>query len=115
MRDVQCEECGTRLFRAGQRVPSGTYLRVDDESFQRVQLFSSGVLPASFDGHVALYRAAAAPCACALRHQAATGSENMSTRTSESREDSPADSASVTAPARPAWRARPQAAAQPAM
>lgn len=68
MRDARCEECGTPLFQAGQRVPAGIYLRVDDGSFQRLRLVSSGILPASFDGHIALYRAAAAPCACERRH-----------------------------------------------
>lgn len=62
-----CEECGTRLYQAGERVPAGTYLRVDDGSFQRLCLSSTGPLPASFDGHVALYRAAAAPCVCERR------------------------------------------------
>lgn len=88
MRDAQCEECGTRLFRAGQRVVAGMYLRVDDGSFQRLQLISSGMLPASLDGHIALYRAAAAPCACERRHHAAAGNE------SESREVSRANSGS---------------------
>ncbi len=60
----QCEECGTRLYHAGEHVPEGTYLRVDDGSFERVSSSDYDVLPASFDGHVALYRAAAAPCAC---------------------------------------------------
>ncbi|SRR5690348_5503753 len=67
MRDEQgehCEECGTRLYRAGDQVPAGTYLRVDDGSFQRLSLPAAGSLPASFDGHVAQYRAAAAPCVC---------------------------------------------------
>lgn len=61
---VQCEECGTPLYQAGERVPAGTYLRIDDDSFHRVSLLTAGPLPASFDGHVALYRAAAAPCVC---------------------------------------------------
>lgn len=67
----QCEECGARLYQAGERVPSGAYLRVDDGSFQTVRLSSEAVLPASFDGHVALYRAAAAACACERCHVAA--------------------------------------------
>lgn len=64
----QCEECGTRIYQAGEWVESGAYLRVDDGSFQALQLASRGALPASFDGHVALYRAAAASCACERRH-----------------------------------------------
>lgn len=60
----QCEECGTRLYRAGERVPEGTYLRVDDGSFERITRAGDDVLPASYDGHVALYRQATALCAC---------------------------------------------------
>lgn len=71
----QCEECGTQIYQAGERVPSGAYLRVDDGSFQRLLLSSSGVLPASFDGHVALYRAAANPCACERRQRFGTPSD----------------------------------------
>lgn len=67
----ECEECGTHLFQAGERVPAGAYLRVDDGSFQRVSLPATGPLPASFDGHVALYRAAAASCVCETGRQVA--------------------------------------------
>lgn len=63
-----CEECGTRLYQAGERAPLGEYLRVDDGSFHRITLASGAALPASFDGHVALYRLAAAPCVCQRRH-----------------------------------------------
>ncbi len=75
MADVHCEECGTQLYRAGDRVAAGSYLRVDDESFQRLQLLSSGVLPASFDGHIAVYRVAAAPCTCERCRSLATDAE----------------------------------------
>ena len=67
MECAQCEECGTPLYQAGERVPAGAYLRVDDGSFHRVSLPAGGVLPASFDGHIAVYRAAAAHCACERR------------------------------------------------
>jgi len=60
----QCDECGTHLYQAGEWAPAGAYLRVDDGSLQRLSLSISGALPASFDGRVALYRAAAAPCVC---------------------------------------------------
>lgn len=60
----QCEECGTRIYQAGERVAGGTYLRVDDNSFMRLVVSAGDALPASFDGHVALYRVAAAPCVC---------------------------------------------------
>lgn len=64
-----CDECGTRLYQAGERARAGTYLRVDDESFHRVRVAAGGRLPASFDGHIALYRAAAAPCVCEMRRR----------------------------------------------
>lgn len=60
----QCEECGTRIYQAGERVAGGTYLRVDDSSFQRLVVSAGETLPASFDGHIAFYRLAAAPCVC---------------------------------------------------
>lgn len=63
----QCEECGTRIYQAGERVAGGTYLRVDDSSFLRLVVSAGGTLPASFDGHIALYRVAAAPCVCERR------------------------------------------------
>lgn len=63
-----CEECGTRLYQAGEIAPCGAYLRVDNDSFQRVMTSPDGTLPASFDGHIALYRSAASPCACERCH-----------------------------------------------
>ncbi|HEU5345043.1 MAG TPA: hypothetical protein VFX31_15090 [Ktedonobacterales bacterium] len=63
-----CDECGTRLYQAGERAPEGEYLRVDDGSFHQITLARGVALPASFDGHIALYRLAAAPCACQRRH-----------------------------------------------
>lgn len=71
----QCEECGTRLYQAGEWAEPGAYLRVDDGSFQTLRLVSGGALPPSYDGHVALYRAAASPCACERRHSAALVAE----------------------------------------
>lgn len=83
----QCDECGIPLYRAGERVLPGTYLRVDDGSFQRLHLSVMGPLPASFDGHVALYRAAAASCACERRHtkadRAADHTVRMATATAQ--------------------------------
>ncbi|HEX8729649.1 MAG TPA: hypothetical protein VF739_13545 [Ktedonobacterales bacterium] len=64
----RCEECGTRLYQAGEIAPSGAYLRVDNDSFQRVTTSPNGTLPASFDGHIALYRSAASPCHCERCH-----------------------------------------------
>lgn len=65
---MRCDECGISLYEAGDVVPAGVYTRVDDESFRRVTLERAGPLPASFDGHVAEYRAAAATCVCERRH-----------------------------------------------
>ena len=65
---MRCDECGISLYEAGDVVPAGVYTRVDDESFRRVTLECAGPLPASFDGHVAEYRAAAATCVCERRH-----------------------------------------------
>ena len=47
------------VWNAGEVVPVGTYVRIDDQSYRIVTLDQDGPLPASFDGHVALYRAAA--------------------------------------------------------
>ena len=65
---MHCDECGTKLYEAGEVVPAGDYTRVDDRSFRHVALLQRGPLPPSFDGHIALYRSAAAPCACERRH-----------------------------------------------
>lgn len=69
-RSEHCEECGTRVYQAGERVAGGTYLRVGDGSFQRLVVAQNGILPATFDGHVAHYRLAATPCACERRLRA---------------------------------------------
>ena len=65
---MRCDECGIALYEAGDVVPAGVYTRVDDGSFRRVTLERAGPLPASFDGHVAEYREAAAVCVCERRH-----------------------------------------------
>jgi hypothetical protein len=59
---LQCEECQMPLWKAGEVVPAGTYVRVDDRSYRTVILNQEGLLPATFDGHVALYCTSA--CAC---------------------------------------------------
>lgn len=59
---LQCEECQMPLWKAGEVVPEGTYVRVDDRSYRAVILNQEGPLPATFDGHVALYCTSA--CAC---------------------------------------------------
>lgn len=59
---LQCEECQMPLWKAGKVVPAGTYVRVDDQSYRTVILDQEGPLPATFDGHVALY--CTSGCAC---------------------------------------------------
>jgi hypothetical protein len=58
----QCDECSMPLWKAGTIVPPGTYTRVDNRSYLMVMLEQEGPLPATFDGHIALYCTAA--CAC---------------------------------------------------
>ena len=59
---LRCEECQMPLWKAGEVVPAGTYVRVDDRSYRTVILDQEGPLPATFDGHVALFCTSA--CAC---------------------------------------------------
>jgi|GEM_PF-2783903 hypothetical protein len=66
---MHCDECGAPLWRAGEIVPAGTYVRIDDPLHRVVILDQSGPLPAMFDGHIALYRAAPATCACTCTPQ----------------------------------------------
>ncbi len=63
---LQCEECQMPLWKAGEVVPAGTYVRVDNRSYRLVILDQEGPLPATFDGQVALY----CPSACACRDRA---------------------------------------------
>jgi hypothetical protein len=50
------------LWKAGEVVPAGTYVRVDDRSYRAVTLEREEPLPATFDGHVALYCTSACLC-----------------------------------------------------
>ncbi len=59
---MQCEECHVPLWRAGEVVPAGVYVRVDDRSYRSITLEHDGPLPAAFDGHIALYCIAACQC-----------------------------------------------------
>ncbi len=59
---LRCEECQMPLWKAGEIVPAGTYVRVDDRSYRTVILNQEGPLPATFDGHVALYCTSACVC-----------------------------------------------------
>jgi len=51
------EEYQTSLWKAGEVAPAGTYVRIDEHSSRTVTLDDEGPLPATFDGHVACYRA----------------------------------------------------------
>jgi hypothetical protein len=64
---MRCEECGASIWRAGDDVPAGRYVRVDNESYSPVVLAAAGQLPASCDGHIAVYRRAWPVCACQAR------------------------------------------------
>lgn len=59
---MHCDDCGTPLWRAGDTVAPGLYARVDDGSYQQVKMDEDGLLPASFDGHIAWYRSAGHAC-----------------------------------------------------
>ena len=64
---MQCEECGSILWKAGETAPAGRYMRIGD-AFQRVLVLDQpGPLPAAFDGHIALYHQAGFLCACMQR------------------------------------------------
>jgi hypothetical protein len=49
------EEYQMLVWKAGEIVPAGTYVRIDDLSYRTIILDHDGPLPATFDGHVALY------------------------------------------------------------
>lgn len=65
---MNAEEHGIHVWRAGDIVPAGTYLRVDDHSYRVIVLEREGHLPASYDGHVASY--CQAPLMCPTSVQA---------------------------------------------
>jgi hypothetical protein len=71
---LRCEECQMPLWKAGQVVPAGTYVRVDDQSYRTVILNQEGPLPATFDGHIAFYCTSACTCRnrADLRHTVAS-------------------------------------------
>lgn len=52
---MNAEEYGMHVWQAGDSVPAGIYLRVDDASFRVVNLEQEDRLPASYDGHIAWY------------------------------------------------------------
>jgi hypothetical protein len=52
------DEALVPVWKAGEVAPAGNYVRIDNRSYHLVTLDQPGPLPASFDGRVALYRAA---------------------------------------------------------
>ena len=64
---MQCEECQTTLWKAGEMAPAGRYIRQGDASGRVLALEQPGFLPAAFDGHIALYHQAGFQCACMQR------------------------------------------------
>ena len=48
-------EYQTEVYRAGEIVSPGVYMRIDDGSRRTVVLEQAGPLPPGFDGHVAIY------------------------------------------------------------
>ncbi|GHO98514.1 hypothetical protein KSF_085620 [Reticulibacter mediterranei] len=53
------DEAKIAVWKAGEVVPAGGYVRIDTRSYRLITLEQEGPLPASFDGQVALYRAVA--------------------------------------------------------
>ena len=51
------EEFQIAIWKAGEIAPAGIYVRIDEPSSRIVTLECEGPLPATFDGHVAYYRA----------------------------------------------------------
>ncbi len=70
---MKCEECRRELWKAGETAPAGTYARVDDLSYRIVVLEQKGRLPATFDGHTALY--VLSGCRCAVQENKPAGEQ----------------------------------------
>jgi hypothetical protein len=66
---MKCDECQQELWRAGNIAPAGAYARVDDKSYRVVILEQEGPLPATFDGHTALYCLATCKCTTQAQHR----------------------------------------------
>jgi hypothetical protein len=49
------EEDHMEIWKAGEVVPAGVYVRIDDHSYRSVVLNQTDRLPASYDGRVAWY------------------------------------------------------------
>lgn len=62
---MTCEECQQDLWQAGEIVPMGTFIHVDDHSHRIVILEQERARPSMFDGPITLYCSSA--CRCAMR------------------------------------------------
>jgi hypothetical protein len=68
--DLQRDGAEDELYTAGRSAPAGRYQRVDVAAGRTVVLEREDLLPASFDGRVALYRRIVSPVSLAvLRRQ----------------------------------------------
>ena len=70
------EEYGMQVWQAGESVPAGIYLRVDDHSYRVIVLEQPGSLRASYDGHVAYYCRAPETCASNAQPEKSLASAN---------------------------------------
>lgn len=59
---MHCEECDAPLWRAGEPAPPGNYVRIDSPAQEVIALRPGESLPASFDGHIAVYRPSGRTC-----------------------------------------------------
>lgn len=59
---MHCEECNAPLWCAGDAAPPGNYVRIDSVTQTVITLRQGESLPASFDGHIALYRPSGRAC-----------------------------------------------------
>lgn len=59
---MRCEECDATLWRAGEPAPPGNYVRIDSPVQDVITLSQGECLPATFDGHIAIYRPSGRAC-----------------------------------------------------
>jgi hypothetical protein len=79
------DEFHVPVWKAGEVAPAGTYVRIDNRSYQRITLEQEGPLPASFDGHRARYACShTAPRSSRDHGQAGVKAARGSLRTSAS-------------------------------
>ena len=59
---MHCEECDAPLWLAGESAPPGNYVRIDSSTQEVIAVRPGESLPASFDGHIAIYRPSGRTC-----------------------------------------------------